>query len=59
MGGSNIPIYSHTDVLGVDIGVWQRDSEGIDINVYPDHSFWDPRVYRELCDWIRRNRIHV
>lgn len=59
--GKDIPLYYHTRVLGVDIGVAPVETANyphVDIHVYPDHVHWGPGVYRELCDWIRRNELH-
>lgn len=51
-----LPIYVHTEVLGVDIGVWQRDNKGIDITVYGrGRTTVIPDVTRELSAWARRN----
>ena len=61
MNTSQIPLYYHTTVLGVDIGVAPVETSnvpGVDIRVYPHDSFWGPKVYKELCGWIRRNGIH-
>ncbi len=51
----HLPIYTHTEVLGVDIGYWQRGERGIDIRRYGVDSNTHPRVKRELCYWARRN----
>lgn len=56
---TDVPLYAHTDVLGVDIGDHQQTPKyGTDINVYPHYPHWGPNVYEELCDWIRRNGVH-
>jgi len=55
----DLPLYTHTSVLGVNIGDHQRTGDTTDIKVYPHHHCWGPGVYRELCDWIRRNKCHI
>lgn len=58
MNRDHLPIYVHTSVLGVDIGVWQRDREGdVDVEAYGSdvYSTVPTEVKRDLSAWARRN----
>lgn len=62
--GNEFPLYTHTSVLGVDIGVYQLANEtgrgwsqqsGVNLQVYDGRAPTPPEVKRELSAWARRN----
>lgn len=51
----NLPLFTHTEVLGVDIGHAQRDEDRTEVRVYGRDPGTHPQVFRELSAWARRN----
>jgi hypothetical protein len=50
-----LPIYTHTSVLGVDIGVWQRDQKGVKIETWVGEPYFRHKIRKEISAWARRN----
>lgn len=62
MTSNTLPIYTHTSVLGVDIGVRHRDGCVVDrIEAYGSdvYAAAHPDVSRGLSAWARRNLFDV
>jgi len=56
---SKLPIFTHTEFLGVDIGYSQRDEGRVRIRAYGVDAGVPLFVKRELSHWARRNLFGV
>lgn len=52
---SELPLLTHTEVLGVDIAYHQREEGDVEFRVYGRDHTSNPKVKRELSYWARRN----